>query len=159
MPTSISKDDFLNFQQKWGESIVHIGKLYLEKEDYKQAAYELVNYLYGYNEGNVLFKPTRAQHKQFRLNAQSAIAYFIGNDTKYSEDTGFALQPWTQVRFENEGFIFNKDSALSMGNYFFTDMKGKEKQVEYTIGIFRSENGSLKINIHHSSLPYLHPKH
>lgn len=159
MSLKISKSEVLGFQQQWGEAVVKVGKLYLEKTDYKKSAIELVKRFYGYQEGKVLFKPTRAQHVQFRVNAKSAVSYFIGNDAEYDEDTGFALQPWTNVRFDNSGFILNEDSAISMGNYFFTDLEGKEKQVEYTIGVFRSRNGSLKINLHHSSLPYLHPKH
>ncbi|MCY1719068.1 hypothetical protein OU798_01855 [Prolixibacteraceae bacterium Z1-6] len=159
MAQIISKDEFLKFQKKWGDRVVEIGKLYLEKKEYKQAAIELVDSLYGYNEGTVLFKPTRAQHKEFRLTARSAVSYFIGHDNEYSEDTGFALQPWVKVRFVNSGFIFDSNYAITMGNYFFTDLEGREKKVEFTFGLFRSENGNLKINLHHSSIPYLHPKH
>lgn len=158
MAVEILKDEILNFQNLWGDAVVKIGKLYLDEDDYKHAAIELVEQFYGYNEGSVLFKPTRVQHHQFRLNAKSAISYFIGNDEEYKEDTGFALQPWTKVRFVNSGFIIGENHAVSMGNYFFTDINGKDKRVEYTIGVFRSENGKLKINLHHSSLPYLHPK-
>lgn len=159
MSKKISQKEFLTFQNNWGEALVNIGKLFLEKTDFNLATDELVEQFYGYNEGPVLFKPTRAQHKQFRLNAQSAISYFIGNNTDYDEDTGFALQPWTKVRFENSAFIFKGDCAVAMGNYYFTDIAGQEKQVEYTIGVFRTKEGDLKINLHHSSLPYLHPKH
>lgn len=157
MLVGVTKDEVLNFQNLWGDAVVKIGKLYLDKKDYREAAIELVEQFYGYNEGTVLFKPTRAQYNQFRLNAKSAISYFIGNDNEYDEDTGFALQPWTKVRFNNNGFIFGENHAISMGNYFFTDQKGKEKRVEFTIGVFRTKEGGLKMNLHHSSLPYLHP--
>lgn len=159
MSQEISQKELLNFQNDWGKEVVNIGKHFLGKTDYKQAAIKLVEQFYAYNEASVLFKPTRAQHKQFRLNAESAVSYFIGNNTKYDEDTGFALQPWTKVRFENSGFIYKGDCAISMGNYYFTDLAGQEKQVEYTLGVFRTKEGKLKINLHHSSLPYLHPKH
>lgn len=159
MLKQISKEEFLSFQKEWGKAVVDIGKYFLDKKDYKQATIELVEQFYGYHEGQVLFKPTRAQHKQFRLNAQSAISYFIGGDKTYNEDTGFALQPWTKVRFENGGFIFKGNCAVAMGNYYFTDLSGQDKQVEYTLGVFRTKDGTLKINLHHSSLPYLHPKH
>lgn len=143
----------------WGNAVVKIGKLHLDKKDYKEATIKLVDQFYGYNEGTVLFKPTLAQYNQLRLNAKSAISYFIGNNDEYKEDTGFALQPWTKVRFVNSGFIFGENHAVSMGNYFFTDIAGKDKMVQYTIGIFRTDDGELRINLHHSSLPYLHPKH
>ena len=42
------------------------------------------------------------------------------------EDKGFALKPWTNVRFENAGLILEKSRAFCMGNYFFTDTKGNE---------------------------------
>jgi hypothetical protein len=156
---AISKDEFLEFQKEWGNNVVKVGKQYLEKGDHKQAAVDLVDNLYGYNEGTVLFKPTRAQHNEFRLTAKSAVSYFIGDDPEFAEDSGFALQPWTKVRFVNSGFIFHEDYAISMGNYFFTDLQNKEKKVEFTFGVFRADNGKLKINLHHSSIPYLHPKH
>jgi hypothetical protein len=43
---------------------------------------------------------------------------------------------------------------LAMGNYFFTDLSGIMVKVEYTFGYIRGNNGNLKINLHHSSLPF-----
>uniref|UniRef100_UPI0032178673 hypothetical protein n=1 Tax=uncultured Draconibacterium sp. TaxID=1573823 RepID=UPI0032178673 len=159
MSTKISKDEVLEFQKAWADNVVKVGQLYLEKKDYKNEAVNLVNNLYGYNEGTVLFKPTRAQYKEFRLTAQSAVSYFVGQDDEYSEDTGFALQPWVKVRFVNSGFILDTHYAITMGTYFFTDLEGREKKVEFSFGLFRTDDGKLKINLHHSSIPYLHPKH
>ena len=70
------------------------------------------------------------------------------------EDKGFALAPYTKVRWENEGIIVDDDSAVAMGNYFFTKTDGEEVKVEFTLGYVKDENGNLKINLHHSSLPY-----
>jgi hypothetical protein len=50
--------------------------------------------------------------------------------------------------------ILNENSALAMGNYFFTETNGNEVKVEYTFGYFLDNNDNLKINLHHSSLPY-----
>ena len=59
------------------------------------------------------------------------------------------------MRFENAGIIINNDSAIAMGNYYFTDAKtGKETKVEFTFGYIIDKNGDLLINVHHSSLPY-----
>ena len=44
--------------------------------------------------------------------------------------------------------------ALAMGNYFFTDLSGAETKVEYSFGYIRGPGGELRINLHHSSLPY-----
>lgn len=154
MADNISKKDILAFQKAWGENVVKVGKLFLEKKDYTTEARQLVKKFYGYQESEVLFKPTRASLEQFRTTPEGAVAYFIGSSKDFPEDTGFALQPWTGVRFENAGIILNGNQALSMGNYFFTDLDGDEKKVEYTMGCFRSKKGEIKINLHHSSVPY-----
>lgn len=41
-----------------------------------------------------------------------------------------------------------------MGEYFFTTTDGEDVKVEYSFGYIRDANGDLKINLHHSSLPY-----
>ena len=41
-----------------------------------------------------------------------------------------------------------------MGNYFFTDTDGNEVKVEYTFGYMLDDQGSLRINLHHSSVPF-----
>ena len=146
--------DIKESQLLWAEWIINIGSTFSGSGDYIGAAHKMIKDLYGYNEGVVLFKPTKAGIRQFRLDTEGALSYFIGGNSEYPEDHGFALKPWINVRFENAGFILNDNKALAMGNYFFTDIKGVEMKVEYTIGYFRSEDGSLKINLHHSSLPY-----
>merc|ERR1711965_677264 len=114
----------------------------------------MIKKLYGYDNGIVLFKPTKAKESQFRLSFEGAKSYFIGGDENFSEDSGFALQPWTNVRFENASVILNEKTATAMGNYFFTDIQGNIVKVEYTFGYFLDLKGFLKINLHHSSLPY-----
>jgi hypothetical protein len=141
-------------RQLWSEWAVKIGKTFLDGGDYFHQARQMIYLLYGYNEGVVLFKPTKAKEEQFRLDAESAVSYMIGGNDKYPEDHGFLLKPWINVRFENAGYIFREDYAITMGNYFFMNLKREEIKVEYTLGYFRSVDGSLKINLHHSSLPY-----
>ena len=46
------------------------------------------------------------------------------------------------------------DNATAMGNYFFTQTNGNVVKVEYTFGYFLDSNQDLRINLHHSSLPY-----
>ncbi len=84
----------------------------------------------------------------------AAKSYFIGGNPDYPEDGGFALNPWIEVHFENAGFIFEESRAIAMGNYFLTDLKGEKTKVEYTMGFVKDASGKLKINLHHSSLPY-----
>ena len=84
-----------------------------------------------------------------------ALSYFIaGDDRACQEDKGFAIQPWTKVRFENAGIILEESRAIAMGNYFFTDTKGSETKVEYTFAYVKDSDGDLRIVAHQSSLPY-----
>ena len=154
MKPEITQQQIEAIQKIWGDSLVNIGKVYKKGGDYVKEAKKLVDGLYGYDEGSVLFKPTKAAEKQFRLTAESAVSYFIGHNENYTEDQGFALAPWKSVRFENEGFILKEDWAVVMGNYFFTGYDDKETKVEYTFGYYHSSEGILKINLHHSSLPF-----
>ncbi|ALG68883.1 hypothetical protein [Beggiatoa leptomitoformis] len=149
----ITEEEVLAAQKTWGEAIVAIGKAYVAKEDYKAVATKTVETLYGYHEGEVLFKPTKASQQQFRLTKEEAISYFISG--VIPEDHGFAIQPWTNVRFENKDIIIDSDSAIAMGNYYFTDAKtDKEAKVEFTFGYKRGVDDNLLINLHHSSFPY-----
>ncbi|MBT3741397.1 MAG: hypothetical protein HOG32_04195 [Polaribacter sp.] len=150
----ITLDNIENIQKEWGDSLVKLGSLKSNKEACNNEADTLINKLYGYNNGTVLFKPTKAKDNQFRLTFEGAKSYFIGENSNFSEDKGFALQPWTNVRFENASVVLKKDSAIAMGNYFFTENNGNEVKVEYTFGYFLGEKKNLKINLHHSSLPF-----
>lgn len=135
-------------QKAWGEGIVTIGKA----KDAKKAAVNHIDTFYAFDHGQVLFKPTLASVDQFRGTKKEALSYFIGQDME--EDSGFALAPYTDVRWENEGIITDGDSALAMGNYFFTKTDGSIVKVEYSFGYVQDADGNLKINLHHSSLPF-----
>lgn len=154
MEKLINKVEIEQAQADWAKGIAAIGTAFLQKGDYKLVAKNLLDDLYGYQAGPVLFKPTKASEKQFRLNVESALSYFIGGNPDFPEDKGFALQPWKTVRFENAGTISKENHGLIMGNYYFTDYKNITVKVEFTFGYFREPGGRLKINLHHSSLPF-----
>ncbi|MEM8919170.1 MAG: phosphoribosyl-AMP cyclohydrolase [Pseudomonadota bacterium] len=149
----ITAEEVAAAQQAWGEGIVTIGKAFTDEADYNAAADEHIKKFYAYGDGaTVLFKPTLAAEDQFRGTFEEAMSYFIG--TEGSEDKGFAIKPWTAVRWENEGTIVDGDSAMAMGNYYFTDTDGNDTKVEYSFGYVRGADGDLKINLHHSSVPF-----
>ncbi len=149
----ITEKEVIKAQETWANAIVEIGETYKNKGDYKTVAANTVDNLYGYDEGKVLFKPTKAAEGQFRLTEEDALSYFVKG--KISEDKGFALQPWSKVRFENAGVSVSCSDAVAMGNYYFTDANtNKETKVEYTFGYRKSEDGKLLIDLHHSSLPF-----
>lgn len=145
---SISTAEVEAAQKRWGEGIVKIGKA----KDARKAALKHLDEFYAFDHGQVLFKPTLASVDQFRGTKKEALSYFIGQDL--AEDKGFALAPYTKVRWENEGIITDGDSAMAMGNYFFTKTNGEEVKVEYSFGYIKDKEGNLKINLHHSSLPF-----
>lgn len=149
---TLTADQVVAAQKTWGEGIVRIGQVWSEQGDYREAAAEHIRELYAYDHGTVLFKPTLAAEDQFRGSFDEALSYFIGGEL--AEDSGFAITPWTDVRWENEGIIVDSDSALAMGNYYFTRTDGTVAKVEYTFGYMVDEDGDLRIKLHHSSLPF-----
>ncbi len=152
---SITKSDVLSAQKAWGDGIVHIGEVFEAKGDYRAAALDHILNSYDYdNDGTVLFKPTLAADIPFRPTVEGALSYFVGGNASYPEDKGFAIKPWTNVRFENHGMIFNDNLAVAMGHYYFTDLSGVETKVEYTLGFIKKSDGTIKINIQDSSLPF-----
>ena len=150
----ITKEKVLDVQQKWGSGVVKIGSLKDRRAECEAFASEFLDDRYAFEGENVLFKPTKCESEQFRPTKLEALSYFIaGDDRACNEDKGFAIQPWTNVRFENTGIILEENRAISMGNYFFTDLDGNEAKVEYTFG-YKLINGELKIDVHHSSFPF-----
>ncbi len=151
----ITANEVAAAQQAWGDGIVAIGASFTAKEDYRAVAADHVRKFYFYEDGaTVLFKPTLASEDQFRGDFDQALSYFVG--TEGSEDKGFAIAPYTNVRWENEGTVISGDGAMAMamGNYFFTGTDGNETKVEYSFGYTRDASGMLKITLHHSSLPF-----
>lgn len=150
----ITKAEVEKAQKAWGDGVIHIGTLKDNPQECQKAAEHHVDTFYAYESGTVLFKPTLAAEKQFRGTREAALSYFIGGNSSFPEDKGFAIKPWTKVRFENTDVILDENRAFAMGNYFFTDTNGDITKVEYTFGYKKNAAGELKIDIHHSSLPY-----
>ncbi len=139
-------------QKAWGDGIVAISATHASGGDYEERARTHLDTLYNYDNGMVLFKPTLAAEDQFRGTYDEALSYFVTG--MRAEDSGFAIKGWTNVRFENEGIVTDDDNATAMGNYYFTGPDGSVTKVEYTFGYVRGPDGQLKINTHHSSVPF-----
>ncbi|MEM0945530.1 MAG: phosphoribosyl-AMP cyclohydrolase [Pseudomonadota bacterium] len=150
--TALTPERVTELKTAWGQGIVEIGSVHSTGGDYEAAARAHIEKFYAYGQEDVLFKPTLASDDQFRGTFDEALSYFVGGSI--AEDGGFAIAPYTDVRWENEGTIIQDDIALAMGNYFFTKTDGTEVKVEYTFGIEQMEDGSLKIVLHHSSVPF-----
>ena len=150
----ITKSQIHETQKKWGDGIVKIGALKDNESECLEFTSSFLNSLYDFENNDVLFKPTRAADEQFRPTFQMALSYFLGGSNSYCmEDEGFAMKPWLDVKFVNSGFIIENERAIAMGNYFFTDVNGDITKVEYSF-VYKRIGDTVKIVLHHSSLPY-----
>ena len=152
--TAIREEDVLSIQKEWADSIISIGKIFLDKGNYRLEAEKTLKKLYAFDISNVLFKPTFASQNQFRNSFEDALSYFVGGNIE--EDNGFAIKPWFKIRFSENKIVISRDNAIAMGNYYFTSVEDKknETKVEYTFGYIKDKKGNLRINLHHSSIPY-----
>ena len=151
----ITEREVITAQKMWGDGIVRIGRVFSEGGDYSNEAADFIQDMYGYDLSSVLFKPTLAANDQFRSSFDAALSYFVGGNDAYAEDKGFAIKPYTNVKFDNVGIINNScRMAVAMGNYFFTGTDGSETKVEYTFAYVKDSEGDLRVVAHQSSLPY-----
>ena len=154
MSQSITRQQIEDAQAAWGEGIVRISSAHTQNGDYVQVAHDHVETLYAYGLTPVLFKPTLAAVQQFRSTFDEALSYFVASNNACPEDKGFAIKGWTAVRFENVDIFTEGSVGMAMGNYFFTTPEGDEVKVEYSFGYILDEEGNVRINLHHSSMPY-----
>ena len=148
----ITKEEIIKAQKEWSEGIIKMGEISNNRTLLESFVSDFLDDVYNFQE-KVLFKPTKAKIEQFRNNKESAVSYFIaGDDKKCKEDNGFALSNWSKITFENSDIIINKNQGLAMGNYTFENNESKIK-VEYSFGYIKI-NKSIKITLHHSSIPY-----
>jgi hypothetical protein len=147
-------------QKAWGEALISIAKA--NRDDgpakAKELAGTIIDAAYGYQMGPVLFKPTLTEVPQtFRTTRAGALAYFVGDDSNFPKDSGFALKDWHKYEIENAAIHIHGDMAITMGKVRLTDGDGKVTEVDKTWGFQRDEEGALRIVLHHSSLPYTAP--
>ena len=152
--SNITKAMIEEAQAAWGAGIVRIAAAHTVNDNYEQVARNHVETLYAYGLTPVLFKPTLAADQQFRSTFDDALSYFVATNNACPEDKGFAIKGWTAVRFENVDILTEGKVGMAMGNYFFTTPEGDEVKVEYSFGYILDDAGSVRINLHHSSMPY-----
>ena len=148
----MTEQDIIKAQNSWSEGIIKMGQISNDRTSLEKFASDFLDRLYNFDD-QVLFKPTKAKDVQFRNDKKSAISYFIaGNEKECEEDTGFALSNWSKITFENSHIILGEEHALAMGNYIFEN-KSSKINVEFSFG-YIEVNGLVKINLHHSSIPF-----
>lgn len=154
---ALGKDDVLAAQQAWCAALVQISQTHAAqgREAAAALAEQVLDGAYGYNLGPVLFKPTLTVAPQtFRTTREGALAYFVGGNPAFPQDSGFALKGWTACEAENAAVKINGDMALTMGNVRITNGDGEVTTVDKTWSFLRDSEGTLRIVLHHSSLPH-----
>ncbi|NBB52826.1 phosphoribosyl-AMP cyclohydrolase [Rhizobium sp. CRIBSB] len=144
-------------QRAWGDALVAISTEYSRNGQAAatRLAGQVLDSAYGYNLGAVAFKPTLTSGETtFRTTREGALAYFVGGNTRFPTDTGFALKGWRSYAIDNAAIIINGTTAISTGNVMLTNDRGEVTTVNKTWGWVRDANGALRIVLHHSSLPY-----
>lgn len=146
-------------QQAWCDGLVNVAQTHARGGDAKAEAARMIDDLYDYAEGKVFFKPTLAYGpRTFRPTREGALAYFVGGNPSFPEDTGFALKGWTKARYDNNaaenGIQIHGDLAITMGNVYVTGPDGKEVMVDKTFVFRRCRDGNLRLCVHKSALPF-----
>ena len=154
--SNITETDVLAAQQGWCQALLNIAALH--EESGQTAAAELagavIDTAYGYAIGPVLFKPTLAHgERTVRTTREGALSYFVGGDDHFPEDSGFALKGWNDCQVENAAIHINGDVGLSMGFVHFFNNDG-QTTVDKTWGFKKTDDGAVRIVLHHSSLPF-----
>lgn len=152
--TIIEKSEMLEALEKWRQGLLSIHHAFANNENYTAVAKKMLEDNYAFGKSEVLFKPTLASTVPFRITFDSALSYFIGGNEKYPEDRGFALLPWVSVEFEIAGVITGENQGILMGNKILKHLNGNTTIANFTMGFNKNKEGELKINLHHSSLPY-----
>jgi len=163
---SVKLTDVLSAQTAWCEALIKISADYKSGgfSKAKATAENVIDQAYNYQFGPVAFKPTLTSAPQtFRPTFDGALSYFVGGNSEYPRDLtlsngvgGFALvspqgAPWSSFKVENKVVQLDGDSAISMGNVYLYDEKGVATVVDKTFGWNKSSDGTMRLNLHHSS--------
>ena len=143
---SIEVENFLN---SWKDGVIDIGIAYQEGIDYREKARAFIETHYAFDIGDVLFKPTFTNDVVFRNNVEDALSYFVAGDI--SEDSGFAIKPWEEIKTSEISFILDHNLCAVMGVLDLKPLNSENKtKIAFTF-ILVKDNDKFKIKIHHSS--------
>ena len=154
----ILEKDISEAVSAWGNGLLEISHAF-ENSGIGNAtvvAEDMLDRLYGFNLGPVLFKPTLSGGSQtFRLTREGALSYFIGQNPVYSQDSGFGIKCWRKVSAEASAVFIDETVAMWMGWVTFIDKNEQVTKVDKSWGYKLDDKGNLRIILHHSSLPYI----
>jgi hypothetical protein len=158
--TNITEAQVLQAQRAWCDGLLSVSRAYRSGGAplARPLAEKMLDGAYGYQYGPVAFKPTLASGQQtFRPTRAGALAYFVGGDSRFPADAGFAIKPWSTCAIRNQVVQLHGIFAITMGNVDLTDSSGKVTTVDKTWGFMREPDGEIRIVLHHSSLPFQPP--
>jgi hypothetical protein len=158
---NITQDEIAQALVTWGNGKIAISKAFEEGgiEAARAVASDNLDAYYGYNLGPVLFKPTMASGAQtFRPTKAGALAYFCGHSEEYPLDNGFAIMGWRACESTTSATFLQGDIAMWMGWIRLTNKDGSVTTVDKSFGYKKDAAGTLRIVLHHSSLPYQPPE-
>ncbi len=156
-PEPISEAELAKARKDWGDALLKISKAFDEDgiESARLVAKGVLDTLYGYGLGSVLFKPTLASgEKTFRTTHKGALSYFVGHDPEYPLDGGFGIKGWVSMTSKTAASFVEGNVGMWMGWISLTDKNGDVTTVDKSFGYKRDDEGNLRIVHHHSSLPY-----
>ena len=154
---TINETELAEARAAWGDGLVAISRAYDDGgiERARAVAGDILESLYGFEFGPVLFKPTLSGGaKTFRTDRTGTLSYFIGHNPEFPQDTGFGLKSWREVSSHTSSVFVEGEVAMWMGWVTFTDRNGDTVKVDKSFGYRRAADGRLKLVLHHSSLPY-----
>ena len=145
----INSIEIENFLNSWKDGVIDIGKAYQEGIDYREKARTFIETHYAFDTGDVLFKPTFTNDVVFRNNLEDALSYFVTGDI--SEDSGFAIKPWEEIKASEVSFILEDNLCAVMGVLNLKPLNSAKKtRIAFTF-ILVKDNDKFKIKVHHSS--------
>lgn len=153
----ITETDLAAARTAWGEALIAISKAYEDGgiDAARGVAEGVLDAAYGYTLGPVLFKPTLSGGAQtFRPTRKGALSYFVGHDPEFPQDGGFGIKGWRHVTSETAASFIEGDVAMWMGWVIMTDKDGNVTKVDKSFGYKKDADGTLRIVLHHSSLPF-----
>ena len=154
---SISEKNLFDARTAWGNGLIEISETF-ENEGIEMAtslARDMIDNLYGFNLGKVLFKPTLSSGSQtFRTTKEGALSYFVGHNPAYPSDSGFGIKFWREINSDTAAIFIDDTVAMWMGWVTFIDRDGQVTKVDKSWVYKLDDFGNLRITLHHSSLPY-----
>ena len=149
----IARAEALKAQRAWSEMVIEIGEVYRIGGDYRSHAEELVADIYDVARGPVLLKPAYASGLPVRTELADIVSYYAGGGVW--EDAGFALKPWRKIRFGRQFASFGPGTATLMGACYLTPSRSSiETRLDFTMCFRRDAHGIIRLQTHHSSIPY-----